>query len=81
MLIGPAASAVRLVHRPARAVALAAALGTLTTVAAIVLAYDSYSWPPRGRVWPVSFFVVTITLAQYLLAGAVVRRSHRPVRS
>jgi len=81
LLIGPAASAVRLVHRPARAVALAAALGTLTTVAAIVLAYDSYSWPPRGRGWPVSFFVVTITLAQYLLAGAVVRRSHRPVRS
>ena len=26
----------------------------------IVLAYDSYQWPPAGQGWPVSFFVVTL---------------------
>jgi len=32
-----------------------------------VLAYDSYYWPPAGRGWPVSFFVVTLVVVGYLL--------------
>ena len=35
----------------------------------IVLAYDSYDWPPAGHGWPVSFFVVTLVFILYLLSG------------
>ncbi len=40
----------------------------------IVLAYDSYEWPPAGHGWPVSFFVVTIVFILYLLSGLPERR-------
>ena len=44
----------------------------------ILLAYDSYDWPPSHHGWPVSFFVVTlILLVVYLLSRAVCRRSDR----
>jgi len=33
----------------------------------IVLAYDSFYWPPAGRGWPVSFFVVTLIVGGYLV--------------
>jgi zinc/manganese transport system permease protein len=33
----------------------------------ILLAYDSYYWPPAGRGWPVSFFVVTLVVGGYLV--------------
>lgn len=79
LLIGPAASAARLARRPGRAIALAAALGASTMIVSIVLAYDSYSWPPRGTGWPLSFFVVTLTLAEYLLAAVVAWRQSRRV--
>jgi zinc/manganese transport system permease protein len=80
LLIGPAASALRLTDRPGRAFATAAALGALTTLLAIVLAYDSYDWPPHGNGWPVSFFVVTLTLLAYLASGFAARR-RRPGRA
>ncbi len=69
LLIGPAATALRLTRRPAAAMALAAAIGVVATWLGIVLAYDSYYWPPRGQGWPVSFFVVAVILVSYLLAG------------
>jgi zinc/manganese transport system permease protein len=34
----------------------------------ILLAYDSYHWPPLRHGWPVSFFVVTLVLIAYLAA-------------
>ena len=34
----------------------------------ILLAYDSYYWPPAGRGWPVSFFVVTLIVGGYLVS-------------
>lgn len=68
LLIGPAAAALKLVHRPAMAIAVAAAIGLLASWGGILLAYDSYGWSP-GHVWPVSFFVVTIIFVIYLLAG------------
>jgi hypothetical protein len=43
-----------------------------------VLAYDSYYWPPAGRGWPVSFFVVTLIVGGYLLSG-LRRRDRGPV--
>jgi len=69
LMIGPAATALRLVKRPAVAMAVAAALGVLATWLAIVLAYDSYYWPPHGHGWPVSFFLVAVALAMYVLSG------------
>ncbi|MFI9273505.1 metal ABC transporter permease [Kitasatospora sp. NPDC052896] len=68
LLIGPAATALRLTRRPARAMALAGAIGVLSTWIGVVLAYDSYRWPPTGKGWPVSFFVVAVVFTLYLLA-------------
>jgi zinc/manganese transport system permease protein len=69
LLIGPAATALRLARSPVKAVFTAAAAGVLAVWIGIVLAYDSYYWPPAGRGWPVSFFVVTLTVGGYLLTG------------
>jgi zinc/manganese transport system permease protein len=69
LLIGPAATALRLTRSPTRAVATAALIGIATTWLGIVMAYDSYDWPPFGHGWPVSFFVVTLIFFAYLLAG------------
>lgn len=67
LLIGPAAAALRLTNRPGRAIAMAAAIGTAATWLGIVLAYDSFYWPPKGHGWPLSFFVVALVLVAYLL--------------
>lgn len=78
LLIGPAAIALRLVRRPAAAVAVAAGVGVAVTWLGVLLAYQSAHWPPGGRGWPVSFFVVALILAGYLvtdLATAPRRRS------
>ncbi|MBV8990208.1 MAG: metal ABC transporter permease, partial [Solirubrobacterales bacterium] len=69
LLIGPSATALRVSKRPGIAMLLAAVIGVGATWLGIVLAYDSFYWPPRGHGWPVSFFVVTVILALYLLAG------------
>jgi zinc/manganese transport system permease protein len=79
LLVGPAAAALRLARSPGRAMAWAAAIGIGATWAGIVMAYDSYSWPPVQQGWPVSFFVVIIVLAAYLLAQLKGRR--RPQRA
>jgi zinc/manganese transport system permease protein len=77
LLVGPAATALRLIKRPLLAIAVAAAIGTAAMWLGIVLAYDSYDWPPVGRGWPVSFFVVSLVFVGYLLAGLVERRRGR----
>jgi zinc/manganese transport system permease protein len=69
LLVGPAAAALRLTDRPGRAVLTAGAIGVAATWLGIILAYDSYYWPPHGHGWPVSFFVVAAVLLLYLLAG------------
>jgi zinc/manganese transport system permease protein len=68
-LIGPAATALRLTRRPGAAILTAGVIGIAATWLGIVLAYDSYAWPPVHHGWPVSFFVVTTIFALYLLAG------------
>jgi zinc/manganese transport system permease protein len=70
LLIGPAATALRLTRRPWRAMLAAAALGLAAVWVGIVLAYDSYHWPPKEHGWPVSFFVVALVFATYLASGA-----------
>jgi zinc/manganese transport system permease protein len=68
LLIGPAATALRLARSPVRAMATAAGIGVAAIWVGVVLAYDSYYWPPAGRGWPVSFFVVTLVVGGYLVA-------------
>ncbi|HEV3322593.1 MAG TPA: metal ABC transporter permease [Solirubrobacteraceae bacterium] len=68
LLVGPAASALRLTKRPLLAMLTAACVGVGAMWLGIVLAYDSYEWPP-GHGWPVSFFVVTLVFVFYLLSG------------
>ncbi len=67
LLIGPAAAAVRLASRPGTAILLAAGIGLGATWGGILLAYTSFTWTP-GHGWPVSFFIVGLILAAYLLA-------------
>jgi zinc/manganese transport system permease protein len=76
LLIGPAATALRLARSPVKAVITAAGLGAAAIWIGIVLAYDSFYWPPAGRGWPVSFFVVTLVVVGYLLT--FLRRRDRP---
>jgi zinc/manganese transport system permease protein len=74
LLVGPAATALRLTARPGLVLAWSALIGLVATWLGILLAYDSYYWPPTGHGWPVSFFVVFLILAFYLVAQA--RRGH-----
>ena len=69
VLIGPAASAVRLTRSPGRAILCSALIGVGATWLGIILAYDSFTWPPSGHGWPVSFFVVALVFVTYLLSG------------
>ena len=67
LLIGPAATALRIAKGPVRAMAVSALIGVVATWLGILLAYDSYDWPPRGHGWPVSFFIVALVVICYLL--------------
>ncbi len=58
LLVGPAATATRLVHSPIAAIALAVGLGLVYTWAGIFLAATG--------TWPVSFFIATISFGVYL---------------
>lgn len=81
LLIGPAATALRLARTPVRATVLAAVIGMLSVWLGILLAYDSYYWPPHGHTWPVSFFVVVLIVAGYLLSFARRRRARSTRRT
>jgi zinc/manganese transport system permease protein len=69
LLVGPAAAALRFTRRPGLAMLASAGLGLLAVWIGVVLAYDSYLWPPRGDGWPVSFFVVSLVFFFYLGSG------------
>lgn len=74
LLVGPAATALQLTTRPGRAIATAAVVGIATMWLGILLAYDSYYWPPHHQGWPVSFFVVTLVLIAYIAARTLSAR-------
>ena len=78
LLIGPAATALRLARGPVRSAAAAAGIGVAAVWLGIVLAYDSFYWPPAGRGWPVSFFVVMLVVGGYLISF-LHRRDRRDV--
>ena len=65
LLIGPAATALRMTSRPDHAVLLAPLIGLVAVWAGILLAYDSYYWTP-GHGWPVSFFIVALIFLFYI---------------
>ncbi|HEX8009203.1 MAG TPA: metal ABC transporter permease [Trebonia sp.] len=79
LLIGPAATALRITRSPGKAMAVSAVTGVIATSLGIWLAFDSYYWPPHGKGWPVSFFVVVFVIAGYLLT--YVNRLRLPFRS
>jgi zinc/manganese transport system permease protein len=74
LLVGPAAAALRLTSKPGLTVLWSAVIGLAATWLGVLLAYDSYYWPPRHQGWPASFFVVALVLLFYLLAQFAVRR-------
>jgi zinc/manganese transport system permease protein len=67
LLVGPAATALRLTARSGLAMIWSALIGLAATWLGILLAFDSYYWPPARQGWPVSFFVVALVLLFYLL--------------
>jgi zinc/manganese transport system permease protein len=75
LLVGPAATALRVARRPGVAIAVAALLGLCVTWLGVLLAYDSFYWPPVGHGWPVSFFVVSLVFCSYVLAGVPAGRA------
>jgi len=83
ILIGPAATAVRLTRRPGLAMLWAALIGVLAMWLGVLLSYDSYTWPPAHHGWPVSFLVVALIVTAYLavdLTSGRRRSRHRPDR-
>ncbi|HWE68530.1 MAG TPA: metal ABC transporter permease [Acidimicrobiales bacterium] len=69
LLIGPAATALRVTRRLRQATLLACALGVATTWLGILFAYDSDYWDPGSQGLPVSFFIVALVFLLYLGSG------------
>jgi zinc/manganese transport system permease protein len=73
LLVGPAAIALRVTSTPGRATVAAAVIAVATTWLGVVLAYDSFNWPPNHGGWPVSFFIVTLIFIGFIAAEATGR--------
>ena len=74
LLIGPAATALRVTRRVATALGLACLFGVAATWIGILLAYDSYYWGTSREGLPVSFFIVAVVFLGYLASGLPVVR-------
>ena len=74
LLIGPAASALRVTKRMGWTTAIACLIGLGGTWLGVLLAYDSSYWDSSHEGLPVSFFVVSILFVVYLLTDLPVRR-------
>jgi len=57
-----------LASRTGLAVLWSGLIGVAATWLGILLAWDSFYWPPVRHGWPVSFFVVTLVFLFYLIA-------------
>ena len=84
LLIGPAATALRVARSIAAATFLAIGLGIISTWLGILLAYDSFYWDPSSQGLPVSFFIVAICFVFYVFSGIALSRrraqeTRRPV--
>jgi zinc/manganese transport system permease protein len=78
LLIGPAATSVRVTRTLHTSLLMAAGLGIAATWLGILFAYDSFYWIPSSQGLPVSFFIVSLVFLGYLVSGLpVVRRRAR----
>lgn len=68
LLIGPAAAAMRITHKMSIAILWSSIIGVVVVWLGVILAYDSFQWPPVGRGWSVSFFISILVLLFYILA-------------
>jgi zinc/manganese transport system permease protein len=68
LLIGPAATSLRLTKNLRRAFVYACVVGVVATWLGVLFAYDSYYWDPSSQGLPVSFFIVAIIFVGYLLS-------------
>jgi zinc/manganese transport system permease protein len=68
LLVGPAAIALRMMNTPGKAMLTAGLTAVAATWLGVVLAYDSFTWPPSHDGWPVSFFIVALIFAGFLAA-------------
>lgn len=75
LLIGPAATALRLTRRMGSALIVACLTGVAATWTGILLAYDSYYWGAGHQSLPVSFFIVAVIFIAYLLTALRSRRA------
>ena len=75
LLIGPAATALRLTNRTGSALIIASVIGVAATWLGVLLAYDSYYWGSSHNGYPVSFFVVALSFLAYLASGLPFVRS------
>jgi zinc/manganese transport system permease protein len=69
LLIGPAATALRVTRRVTTALVFACVFGVGATLIGILLAYDSYYWGTSHEGLPVSFFIVAVVFVGYLVSG------------
>ncbi len=69
LLIGPAATALRVTRRLRTAFVVAVSLGVGATWLGVLLAYNSYYWFPSSQGLPVSFFIVALVFLAYLASG------------
>jgi zinc/manganese transport system permease protein len=81
LLIGPAATALRVTRNLRAALLVASGIGVIATWLGLVLAYDSFYWFPSSQGLPVSFFIVALIFLSYLFSGlpALRRRTASPV--
>jgi zinc/manganese transport system permease protein len=81
LLIGPAATALRLTRNLRAALIVASVLGVVATWLGVVLSYDSFYWFTSSQGLPVSFFIVALIFLGYLVSGfpALRRRTSSPV--
>jgi zinc/manganese transport system permease protein len=76
LLIGPAATSLRMTKSLGNALIWSSVMGVATTWLGVLLAYDSYYWFPSSQGLPVSFFIVALIFVVYLLSGLpMLRRS------
>ncbi|MFD1676895.1 metal ABC transporter permease [Alicyclobacillus fodiniaquatilis] len=74
LMVGPAATARYLTHRPINALICSVTISVLTVWIALIMGYDTS--------WPIGFFVSTITAVLYgVVRVATHRREHRSLRA
>jgi len=72
LLIAPAATALRWTRRAGVAIVIAMVVGVGSTWLGILVSFESFTWFGGKHSLPVSFCIVALAVAAYLLSGAAV---------